>query len=93
LEPWTYHDLRRTAYSGFQSLGFPVWIADAVTNHTLQGMAKVYGKYDYAKEKRVALEAWARHVEGIVRRPLLTAPVPRLAPPNVEIADAAEPAV
>ena len=60
--------MRRTLATGLQRLGFPVEVCEAVLNHsggTVSGVAAVYAKHDYAKEKRAALEAWARHVSAI----------------------------
>ncbi len=69
LPHWTLHDLRRTCASALARLGTPVHITEAVLNHrsgTLSGITRVYQKYDFAKEKRDALEAWARFVLGLV---------------------------
>lgn len=69
LEPWTFHDLRRTAASGMARLGFPVHVVEAVINHksgAIQGVAKIYNRYDYLEEKRRALIAWADLVQRIV---------------------------
>ncbi|NKL37517.1 DUF4102 domain-containing protein [Rhizobium leguminosarum bv. viciae] len=68
LEPWTFHDLRRTAASGMARLGVPVHIVEAVINHrsgSIKGVAAVYNRYDYAEEKRAALIAWADHVKQL----------------------------
>jgi integrase len=69
LEPWTLHDLRRTFYSGLQALGFSIETAEACVNHTsgtLRGVARVYARHKYLREKQIAFEAWARHVEALV---------------------------
>jgi len=71
LEPWTLHDLRRTAASGMARLGVPVHVVEAVLNHqsgTIKGVARVYNRYEYAEEKREALTAWAGLLEQITRR-------------------------
>ena len=68
-ERWTLHDLRRTFVTGLQRLRFPLEVAEACVNHrsgTVAGVTGVYARHAYAKEKREALEAWARHVESIV---------------------------
>jgi len=62
---WTFHDLRRTAATGMARLSIPVRVTEAVLNHvsgTGGGIVAVYQRHDYAEEKRVALEAWARFV-------------------------------
>jgi integrase len=66
---WTFHDLRRTAASGMAGLGIPPHIVEAVLNHrsgTIKGVAAVYNRYNYAAEKRDALDKWAVHVAAIV---------------------------
>ncbi|ACP24951.1 DNA integration/recombination/invertion protein [Sinorhizobium fredii NGR234] len=71
IEPWTYHDLRRTAASGMARLSVPVHIVEAVLNHrsgSIKGVAAVYNRYDYAEEKRAALTAWADEVLRLVGR-------------------------
>lgn len=68
LEPWTFHDLRRTAASGMARLGFPVHVVEAVLNHqsgSIKGVAKIYNRYQYLDEKREALTAWAEYVQRI----------------------------
>lgn len=69
LQQWTLHDLRRTFYSGLQALRFPIDVADACVNHrgAIRGAAKHYAWYEYLAEKTAAFEAWARHVEGLVK--------------------------
>jgi integrase len=69
LTPWTLHDLRRTAASGMAGLGIAPHVVEAVLNHrsgTIKGVAKVYNRYNYATEKRAALEQWARRLAAIV---------------------------
>jgi integrase len=69
LAPWTWHDLRRTVASGLQRLGFPIEIVEAVLNHksgTLRGVAGIYARHDYFDEKTAALEAWGRHISGLI---------------------------
>ncbi|VVT04695.1 site-specific integrase [Rhizobium sp. EC-SD404] len=68
LEPWTLHDLRRTAASGMARLGVAVHVVEAVLNHrsgSVRGVAAIYNRYDYAEEKRAALEAWAAHIHRL----------------------------
>lgn len=66
---FTLHDLRRTAATGMAGLRFPPHVVEAVLNHksgTRRGVAAVYNRHDHLEEKREALEAWARHVAGLV---------------------------
>jgi integrase len=69
LEPWTFHDLRRTVSSHMARLGVPKDIRGRVLNHAVQGVTeRHYTPYDFAAEKRSALDRWAaelmRAVEG-----------------------------
>jgi integrase len=69
LEPWTLHDLRRTVSSHMARLGIPTDIRGRVLNHALQGVTeRHYTPYDFAPEKRSALDRWAaelmRAVDG-----------------------------
>lgn len=62
---WRYHDLRRTAASGMARLGIPPHVIEAVLNHSsgaVSGVARVYNRFDYAPEKRAALERWGAEV-------------------------------
>ena len=66
LPHWTVHDLRRSAATGMQSLGFTDEVVDRVLNHVLPGVRRTYNRFSRDPEKRLALEAWARHVEAVV---------------------------
>ena len=66
---WRIHDLRRTAASGMAGLGHPPHIVEKVLNHasgTVSGIAAVYNRHDYLREKREALDDWSEHVREIV---------------------------
>ena len=69
--PWTLHDLRRTFYSGLQSLGVSQDVAEACVNHrgSIRGAAKHYAWYDYLPEKAAAFDAWAAHVGSLLKGP------------------------
>lgn len=70
IAPWTPHDLRRSAATGMAELGISPFIIAHVLGHVSVTKASVTGKhydhYDYGKEKRQALEAWADRLVGIV---------------------------
>ena len=66
---WTLHDLRRTGASGMAMLGIQLPVIEKVLNHTsgsFRGVAGVYQRYSFAKEKRAALDAWASFVTSTV---------------------------
>ena len=65
LPPWVLHDLRRSLASGMAALGVQMPVVEKILNHvggSFAGVAGVYQRYDFAKEKRHALEAWGRHI-------------------------------
>jgi integrase len=62
---WTVHDLRRTAATGMADIGVQPHVIEAVLNHVgghKAGVAGIYNRATYAKEKREALDAWANHI-------------------------------
>ncbi|MBA1157963.1 integrase arm-type DNA-binding domain-containing protein [Microvirga mediterraneensis] len=66
-EPPSPHDLRRTIATRLASLGIPGEDVSAVLNHIRRDVTgRHYDTYDRAREKRIALELWARTVEQIV---------------------------
>jgi integrase len=68
-EPWVFHDLRRTCATNLQRLGVRLEVTEAVLNHlsgSRAGVVGIYQRHDWATEKRQALDAWARRLEGIV---------------------------
>jgi integrase len=62
------HDLRRTASSEMGAAGIPRETIAKVLNHVDRGarMTKIYDRYSYDAEKRVALDTWARKLAGIL---------------------------
>lgn len=69
IEPWRIHDLRRTLATGLQRLGTRFEVVEAVLNHvsgSKSGVAGIYQRHDSADEKRAALQAWGRFVEGLL---------------------------
>ena len=70
IEPWVFHDLRRTFSTGGQALGFPRDHMHAAVNHAADGkragLARVYQLYEYESEKVAVMSAWARHIEALL---------------------------
>ena len=69
LEKWIQHDLRRSVATGTAELGIAPHIVEAVLNHVSghkAGIAGVYNRATYEKEKRTALAMWADHVMAAV---------------------------
>jgi integrase len=81
---WTLHDLRRTVVSGMAALGVAPHVADKILNHqtgTISGVAAVYQRHEFMKERREALELWGEHIHRLSRPLLLPTSAPRpLAP-------------
>ena len=70
LEPWTLHDLRRSAATGMtEQLRIAPHVVEAILNHVSghkAGVAGIYNLATYEKEKREALVMWADHVLAAV---------------------------
>ena len=69
LEHWTVQDLRRTVATGMAEVGVQPHIIEAVLNHVSGhkgGVAGIYNRATYDKEKREALNLWAEHLLVII---------------------------
>jgi integrase len=81
IPPWRIHDLRRTAATGMAEIGIAPHIVEACLNHISGAKAGVAGTYNravYAPEKKMALERWSAHVEGLISgRPAKAVPMRR----------------
>ena len=69
LAHWTPHDLRRTVATRMAELGVQPHIVEAVLNHVSghkSGVAGIYNRATYDKEKREALNFWAEHLLAVV---------------------------
>jgi integrase len=69
IAPWTLHDLRRTVATRMAELGVQPHIVEAILNHVSghkRGVAGIYNRATYDKEKREALNLWAEHVMALV---------------------------
>jgi integrase len=62
LDPWGFHDLRRTVRTHMSRLRVSSEVAERVLNHTPQGVEAVYDRHGYMEEKRGALEKWGTAV-------------------------------
>ena len=70
LGAWIIHDLRRTATTIMARLNVAPHVADKVLNHsggTIRGVAATYNRFAYLDERKAAMEALGRFVEGLVR--------------------------
>jgi integrase len=65
MEPWRFHDLRRTVATHLGRLRIREEVIGRLLNHAVQGVtAKVYALHHYEPEKREALDAWAFELVG-----------------------------
>jgi integrase len=68
LPPWRLHDIRRTVATRLADLGEQPHVIEAILNHISghkAGVAGVYNRASYAKEKRKALDLWADYVDAL----------------------------
>ncbi len=65
VEHFTPHDLRRTAASQMASAGISRLVISKILNHVDSSVTAVYDRHSYDKDKRKALNAWARQLESI----------------------------
>lgn len=66
MEPFTPHDLRRTAATMIASSGAERAHVKRILNHSDGSVTAIYDRYSYQNEKRHYLEKWARMLERIV---------------------------
>ena len=66
LEPFTPHDLRRTAASMMASAGVSRVVLSKVLNHVERGVTAIYDRHSYDLDKRAALDAWAAKLRDII---------------------------
>jgi integrase len=70
VKDWTAHDLRRSVCTHLAMLGVSPLVIGACVNHRTQTKSGVtlgtYVRYDFAKEKREALDMWADRLAAII---------------------------
>jgi integrase len=69
LQPWRFHDIRRTGTTQMQALGVPIEVTEKVINHKsgeTAGIRGVYNLHAYTDEKRSALNAWGAYLQQLV---------------------------
>jgi integrase len=70
MEPWIVHDLRRAVATGMAEIGVQPHVIEAVLNHVSghkAGVAGIYNKATYQREKAAALALWADHIQSIAQ--------------------------
>jgi integrase len=76
-EPWTLHDLRRTARSLMGRAGVPTDHAELALGHVKVGVRDVYDRHEYLDEKKAAFELLATLVEKILNPKSNVTPIRR----------------
>ena len=69
VAPWGHHDLRRSCATRMADLGVQPHVIEAVLNHvsgSKHGVAGIYNRSSYEREKATALVVWADHLLAIV---------------------------
>lgn len=65
VDPWTIHDLRRTAATHMAELKTPRIVVMAVLGHSDSTVTATYDRHDYLEEKTHALQMWADKIERL----------------------------
>jgi integrase len=69
IPQWRLHDLRRTAATGMAAAGVDRLVIGRVLNHADASVTGIYDRHTYEREKKAALNAWARRLRAIVGEP------------------------
>jgi integrase len=70
IPPWVIHDIRRSVATHMAELGVQPHVIEAVLNHVSghkAGVAGIYNRASYSKEKRDALTLWADRISKITQ--------------------------
>jgi integrase len=68
MAPWVLHDLRRSVATHMAEIGIAPHIIEAILNHVSghkAGVAGVYNRAVYEREKRMALDLWGAHIMAL----------------------------
>ena len=68
IQPWTIHDLRRTAKTLMSSTGVRPDISERVLGHVIPGVEGIYDQFTYRPHRANALRRLARKVRRIVEK-------------------------
>jgi integrase len=71
IDGFYFHDLRRTARTGWVAIEIDDSLAERLLNHKDRGVQAVYNRHRYDNEKRAALVRWDRRVREIVKGEVL----------------------
>jgi len=66
MDPFTIHDLRRTASTQLSEHGWAENVIEKALSHEKGGVAGIYNRAEYAVERKKMLQWWAGYVDAIV---------------------------
>jgi integrase len=79
FEPFTVHDLRRTASTLLHEVGFNSdWIEKCLA-HAQRGVRAIYNKAEYAEQRRTMLQTWADMLDDWIQNGGNVVPIRRRA--------------
>lgn len=67
FEPFTVHDLRRTASTLLHEAGFNSDWIEKCLSHEQKGVRAVYNKAEYADQRRTMMQTWADMLDGWIQ--------------------------
>ena len=77
FDPFTVHDLRRTASTLLHEAGFNSdWIEKCLA-HEQRGVRAIYNKAEYAEQRRAMLQAWADMLDARIKNRASVVPIRR----------------
>lgn len=77
FDPFTVHDLRRTASTLLHEAGFNSdWIEKCLA-HEQRGVRAIYNKAEYAEQRRAMLQAWADMLDAWIKNSASVVPIRR----------------
>lgn len=65
IEHFTVHDLRRTASTRLNEMGFDKRWVEKQLNHEEGGVAGVYNRAEYADDRRAMLQRWGEYLDSL----------------------------
>jgi len=68
VEPFTPHDLRRTAASKMTESGVMRLVVSKILNHVESEVTAIYDRYGYESEKRAALDSWGARLATLKQK-------------------------
>ena len=63
---FTVHDLRRTAASELNGLGYNSDVVEKCLNHKMTGIRGIYNKSEYETQRIEMMQEWSNHIFKLV---------------------------